>query len=38
LEIIGLYKILNHYLEKQNGDVTLELLILKLRTSSFNSW
>jgi len=28
---MGLYKIINHYLEKQNGDVAPELLGLRLR-------
>jgi len=31
VEPIGLYKIMNHYSEKQNGDVASELLSLRLR-------
>jgi hypothetical protein len=31
VELIGLCEIMNHYLEKQNGDVAPELLSLRLR-------
>ena len=36
VELIGQFKIMNHYLEKQNGDVAPELLSLRFRASTFN--